>query len=73
MADRERPMQIHVNGKPRDVATETTIAALLATLNVPLRGLAVERNLELVPRAEHATTMVADGDRIEVVTLVGGG
>jgi sulfur carrier protein len=73
ITDREQPMQIQVNGKPREVASETTIAALLETLNVPLRGLAVERNLELVPRAEHATTKVADGDRIEVVTLVGGG
>ena len=66
-------MQIVVNGQPRDVGPETTIEALLATLGVPLRGLAVERNLELVPRAAHAATRLADGDRIEVVTLVGGG
>ena len=66
-------MQIFVNGKPCDVQPGDTVAALLASLGLEPRGLAVERNLELVPRDEHAATKLAAGDRVEVVTLVGGG
>jgi sulfur carrier protein len=66
-------MQITVNGKPRELEAGTTVAALLESLGLEPRGLAVERNLELVPRAEHSTTALRAGDRIEVVTLVGGG
>jgi sulfur carrier protein len=66
-------MQISVNGKPRKVEPGTTVAALLEKLGLDPRQLAVERNLELVPRGEHAATVLAAGDRVEVVTLVGGG
>lgn len=66
-------MQISVNGRPQDVEPETTVASLLALLELDPRQLAVERNLELVPRGDHATTQLAPGDRVEVVTLVGGG
>lgn len=66
-------MQIQVNGEPRETPDGCTIAALLELLDVRMKGVAVERNLEVVPRAEHATTELADGDRVEVVTLVGGG
>ncbi|RIK73093.1 MAG: thiamine biosynthesis protein ThiS [Planctomycetota bacterium] len=66
-------MQIIVNGNPRDVERTATIASLLAELSLDPRQLAVERNLELVPRADHAATQLAEGDRLEVVTLVGGG
>ena len=62
-----------VNGEPREVPAGTTVAALLAELNVPARGSAVERNRELVPRRDHAETPLAAGDRVEIVTLVGGG
>jgi sulfur carrier protein len=66
-------IKIEVNGKPRTVATGSTVASLLQTLELDPRTLAVERNLELVPRAQHAATPLAPGDRLEVVTLVGGG
>jgi thiamine biosynthesis protein ThiS len=66
-------MQITVNGQPREVAPGSTVAALLVELGLDPRQLAVERNLELVPRTEHAATTLAAGDRLEVVTLVGGG
>ena len=66
-------MQITVNGKPREVESGATVASLLELLGLEPRGLAVERNLELVPRANHAQTPLAPGDRLEVVTLVGGG
>ena len=37
------------------------------------RGIAIERNLEIVPKSEHASTVIEDGDKIEVVQFVGGG
>ncbi len=66
-------MQLTVNGLPRELADGSTIADLLAELELDPRTLAVERNLNLVPRAQHAETQLAAGDRVEVVTLVGGG
>jgi thiamine biosynthesis protein ThiS len=66
-------MEIIVNGQPRELEPGATVATLLETLGLDPRQLAVERNLELVPRAAHAKTALDAGDRIEVVTLVGGG
>jgi thiamine biosynthesis protein ThiS len=66
-------MQIEVNGQQRDIEPGTSVAALLDVLELDPRYLAVERNLELVPRAAHAETTLTEGDRVEVVTLVGGG
>jgi len=66
-------MQIQVNGEQREVVDRVSIAELLRQLELDPRYLAVERNLQLVPRTEHAETELADGDRLEVVTLVGGG
>lgn len=66
-------IEITVNGEPRQTPMGTTIAALLAELGVEPRQVAVEVNLELVPRGRHAEHALAAGDRLEVVTLVGGG
>lgn len=66
-------MNLSVNGDSRDVPPGTSIAELLDELELDPRTLAVERNMQLVPRADHATTLLGDGDRLEVVTLVGGG
>jgi sulfur carrier protein len=66
-------MRIHVNGQPRDVDPGANVAKLLDELGVTQPHVAVELNLEVVPRAEHAQTMLHEGDRLEVVTLVGGG
>ena len=66
-------LTLTVNGEPRAVPAGTTVAALLAELGVPARGSAVERNRQLVPRRDHAATVLAAGDAVEVVTLVGGG
>ena len=65
-------MRIQVNGEPRDVAA-ATILALVEDLGLDARKVAVERNLSIVPKSLHATTPIADGDRIEVVQFVGGG
>jgi sulfur carrier protein len=66
-------MQIEINGERREVAQGTTIAELLNELDVAQPHVAVEVNLEVVPRALHGETTLHDGDRLEVVTLVGGG
>jgi sulfur carrier protein len=66
-------MQLTINGQKRELAEGATIAELLAELGLDPRMLAVERNLHLVPRGQHAETQLAEGDRVEVVTLVGGG
>jgi sulfur carrier protein len=66
-------MQIKVNGSSREVPDGSTIADLLRQLEVSQPHVAVEVNLEVVPRAEHARTELREGDRLEVVTLVGGG
>ncbi len=66
-------MQIFVNDEPREVADGTTVAVLLQQLDVNTTHVAVERNEELVVRAEHEQTVLEDGDRLEIVTLVGGG
>lgn len=65
-------MQITVNGEPRQTAADT-LAALVAELALDPRKVAIERNLEIVPRSLHATTPLADGDRLEIVQFVGGG
>ena len=66
-------MKLIVNGQPRHVADGGTVAALLAELGLAGKPVAVEVNLELVPAARHAEQRLADGDRLEIVTLVGGG
>ena len=66
-------MNVSVNGETHEVPAGATVAALLADLGLAGRPVAVERNLEIVPKSAHGTTPLADGDRIEIVTMVGGG
>ncbi len=66
-------MQITVNDQPRQTPAETTVAALLAELGFGQKPVAVEVNLRLVPRQRHAEHRLVAGDRVEIVTLVGGG
>jgi len=66
-------VQIFINGEPREVASDLSVAGLLVELRLEPRYLAVEKNFELVPRRRHAQCLLRDGDRIEIVTLVGGG
>ena len=65
-------MRIQVNGDTREVAAGT-ILALVGELGLDPRKVAVERNLEIVPRSLHGETQLAEGDRIELVIFVGGG
>ena len=64
---------IVVNGEDRQVPAGTTVLALLESLGFGGRKVAVERNREIVPRARHAEERLAEGDRVELVTFVGGG
>ena len=66
-------MQITVNGEPRDVQDGLTVLGLIQALGLTEGPVAVERNREVVPRAEHATTTLADRDIVEIVHFVGGG
>jgi thiamine biosynthesis protein ThiS len=66
-------MNVVVNGQPREVPPSITAGELLALLELPRKGIAVEVNLEIVPHAELAARRLAEGDRLEVVSLVGGG
>jgi thiamine biosynthesis protein ThiS len=66
-------VNIIVNGQTRQVADGLTVAELLDELKLATRYVAVEVNLEVVPRQSHAQRQLADGDRLEIVTLVGGG
>jgi sulfur carrier protein len=66
-------VQIIINDQPREVAESCTVAALLEELGLTGKPVAVEVNLQLVPRGQHAEHTLSAGDRLEIVTLVGGG
>lgn len=66
-------MELTINGEPRSVPTDRSLAELLDDLGVTARHVAVEVNEQLVPRTDHATYQLSAGDRLEIVTLVGGG
>jgi thiamine biosynthesis protein ThiS len=66
-------MQVTVNGQLRQIADDATVARLLDDLKLTGKPVAVEVNLELVPRQRHAERRLIEGDRLEIVTLVGGG
>ena len=66
-------MEIVYNGERRRGGEGLCVAELLSELELPPRQVAVEVNLQLVPRDRHAECPLHEGDRVEVVTLAGGG
>lgn len=66
-------MDILVNGERHRVEEGRTVEDLLQALSVRRAGTAVERNEEVVPRSEYATTVLREGDRLEIVNMLGGG
>jgi thiamine biosynthesis protein ThiS len=66
-------LRITLNGDPHEVAGPLTVTALLDQLAIDPRRVAVERNLVVLKREAFGTTMVAEGDEIEIVNFVGGG
>jgi len=65
-------MQITINGEERSLTTQT-MQQLLQSLEIDPRRVAIELNMEILPKAAYESTTLADGDRIEIVHFVGGG
>jgi thiamine biosynthesis protein ThiS len=66
-------MNLTVNGDPVEVPDGCTVAGLLAHMRIDAARVAVERNQDVVPRRTYSEARLAEGDRIEIVTFVGGG
>ena len=66
-------IQVIVNGSAHRLEQPLDLAALIHRLALSGRRIAVERNGEIVPKSAHGSTLVADGDRLEIVVAVGGG
>jgi len=66
-------MQLTINGEIREFVSQMTIGELLDTMELRQKFVAVERNLEVISYTKYDEVTLADGDRLEIVTLVGGG
>lgn len=62
-----------INGEPRELPDDVTVAALLELLGAPSSGIAVARNERVVRRSEYATHRLQDGDAVEIIRAVAGG
>ena len=69
----EDTITVTVNGEQQQLAAGATVADLVATMDLQGRRVAVECNLEIVPKTEHATTLLKTGDVLEIVHAIGGG
>ena len=66
-------IQLYVNGKSREVEKDTTVAQLLEDLGTRSERVAVELNLRILDKRDHAQTILKAGDRLEIISFVGGG
>ena len=66
-------IRLQVNGERREFDRDLTVSELLEELEVGAPAIAVEVNKDVVPRSEHGACVLRDGDRVEIVTFVGGG
>jgi len=66
-------VQVTVNGSPRRLEHPVPVSELIESMSLAGKKIAVERNGEIVPRSAHASTLVVDGDSLEIVVAVGGG
>jgi sulfur carrier protein len=66
-------MDITLNGETRQIESQTTVLALLETLGYVGKRVAVEKNGEIVPKSQHAATLLKQNDKLEIVVAVGGG
>ena len=66
-------MYVTINGEQRELAAPVSVAELLQKLGLDARKVALERNLEIVPRSNYDGTILGDGDRLEIVHFIGGG
>ncbi|HUA77893.1 MAG TPA: sulfur carrier protein ThiS [Acetobacteraceae bacterium] len=69
----ENGLTLTLNGEARMLPAQISVAGLLSHLGLETRKVAVERNLEIVPRSRYAETWLAPGDRLEIVHFIGGG
>ena len=66
-------MTVTINGERREIPDGLTVAALIEHLGMPINRVAIERNLDVLPRACWKETAVQSGDSFEIVHFVGGG
>lgn len=66
-------MKIVLNGREEDVASDATLADLVASAGLAGKRVAIEVNREIVPRSDYPVRLLAAGDRVEVVHAIGGG
>ncbi len=66
-------MDITINGEEKRLEAPVTVEGLLKVLDLEPRKIAIERNLEIVPKSLYGETALSDGDKIEIVQFVGGG
>jgi len=66
-------LELNINGEPRNFPAPLTLSQLIESLELTGKRIAIEKNGEIVPRSQHASTPLASGDRLEIVVAVGGG
>jgi len=66
-------MQISINGEAREFTAPLTLLDLIDLLELKGKRIAIEKNGEIVPKSQHATTLLSEGDVLEMVVAVGGG
>ena len=66
-------LTVTLNGESRTLDNVANVSGLLTLLGLDTRKVAVERNMEIVPRSAYAETLLADGDELEIVHFIGGG
>jgi len=66
-------LSLRINGEPREIERPLSVRELLSTLGLDPAKIAVERNLEIVPRSQYTEVTVGEGDRLEIVHFIGGG
>ena len=66
-------MNITLNGEPRSLEEELNLEQLISLLDLENKRLAIELNQDIVPRSEHASTTLNEGDNVEIVQAIGGG
>jgi thiamine biosynthesis protein ThiS len=70
---KESTLTVSINGVARDIATPVSLNQLLTQLQLESQHVAIEVNLQLIPRSQHDEFQVNEGDQVEIVTLAGGG
>ena len=66
-------MRIRLNGEDHELPGPISLAGLVERLRLDVRKIAIERNLEIVPRSRYGDTALGEGDHLEIVSFVGGG